>query len=107
MLIMSFLIFSLPSERDNRLSAFNPEMRSKTDNLERLISEVERQGDHSDQGGSTNSLGNREVKKYIRCNLYLVRYYSLSILSSLNMFDTLLISINEKFVAKFTEEEVG
>merc|ERR1712029_664053 len=57
---------SLPSERDNRLSAFNPEMRSKTDNLERLISEVERQGDGGDQGGSTNSLGNREVKKYIR-----------------------------------------
>ena len=60
---------SLPSERDNRLSAFNPEMRSKTDNLERLISEVERQGAGSatsDQGGSTNSLSNREVKKYIR-----------------------------------------
>ena len=31
---------SLPSERDNRLSAFNPEMRSKTDNLERMITEV-------------------------------------------------------------------
>ena len=51
------------------MSAFNPEMRSKTDNLERLISEVERQGAGSaasDQGGSTNSLSNREVKKYIR-----------------------------------------
>ena len=62
------LIFlSLPSEKDNsgRLSAANPEMRSKTDNLEQLIMEVEKQ-ETSDQGGSTSSLGNREVKKYIR-----------------------------------------
>ena len=58
----------MPSERDNRLSAFNPEMRSKTENLERLISEVERQGSGaaSDQGGSTSSLGKREVRQYIR-----------------------------------------
>ena len=59
----------MPSERDNRLSAFNPEMRSKTENLERLISEVERQGPGgaaSDQGGSTSSLGKREVRQYIR-----------------------------------------
>ena len=42
-------------------------MRSKTDNLEQLIMEVEKQGAaNNDQGGSTNSLGNREVKKYIR-----------------------------------------
>ena len=63
------LIFlSLPSEKDNsgRLSAANPEMRSKTDNLEQLIMEVEKQDALNDQGGSTNSLGNREVKKYIR-----------------------------------------
>ena len=61
-------IISLPSERDNRLSAFNPEMRSKTENLERLISEVEKQGSGaaSDQGGSTSSLGKREVRQYIR-----------------------------------------
>ena len=59
---------SLPSERDNRLSAFNPEMRSKTENLERLLVEVERQGSGaaSDQGGSTSSLGKREVRQYIR-----------------------------------------
>ena len=59
----------MPSERDNRLTATNPEMRSKTDNLERLISEVERQGStmsSCDQGGSTNSLGNRKVQSYIR-----------------------------------------
>ena len=60
----------MPSERDNRLSANNPEMRSKTDNLERLISEVERQdraiSSSADQGGSTNSLGNRKVQSYIR-----------------------------------------
>ena len=50
------------------MSAFNPEMRSKTENLERLISEVERQGSGaaSDQGGSTSSLGKREVRQYIR-----------------------------------------
>ena len=34
-------------------------MRSKTENLEDLITELE-------QGGSSTSLGNREVKKYIR-----------------------------------------
>ena len=56
---------SLPSETNggNRLSAFNPEMRSKTENLERLLTEVERSS--SDQGSNT-SLGGREVKKYIR-----------------------------------------
>ena len=65
--IMIVVILSLPSERDNRLSAVNPEMRSKTDNLERLISEVERTpGAASDQGGSTSSLGKREVRQYIR-----------------------------------------
>ena len=40
-------------------------MRSKTDNLEQLIMELEKPAS-SEQGGSTNSLGNREVKKYIR-----------------------------------------
>lgn len=54
------------------MSAFNPEMRSKTENLERLISEVEKQGSGaaSDQGGSTSSLGKREVRQYIRSVLY-------------------------------------
>ena len=66
-MIVIVVILSLPSERDNRLSAVNPEMRSKTDNLERLISEVERTpGAASDQGGSTSSLGKREVRQYIR-----------------------------------------
>jgi hypothetical protein len=46
----------------SRLSAFNSDMRSKTDNLERLISEVERSSANSLSGG----LGGREVKKYIR-----------------------------------------
>ena len=43
-------------------------MRSKTENLERLLVEVERQGSGaaSDQGGSTSSLGKREVRQYIR-----------------------------------------
>lgn len=45
-------------------------MRSKTDNLDMLITEVERQerqmATSNDQGGSSTSLGNREVKKYIR-----------------------------------------
>ena len=66
----TLLFLSLPSEKDSscRLSAANPEMRSKTDNLEQLIMEVEKQAmaANNDQGGSTNSLGNREVKKYIR-----------------------------------------
>jgi len=56
---------SLPSETNggNRLSAFNPDCRSKTENLDRLLTEVERTGsDH----GSNSSLGGREVKKYIR-----------------------------------------
>ena len=63
------IFYSLPSERDsNKLSATNPEMRSKTDNLERLIAEVEREqkGIASDQGGSTNSLKSREIRGYIR-----------------------------------------
>jgi len=56
---------SLPSETNgaNRLSAFNPDCRSKTENLERLLTEVERSG--SDHGSNT-SLGGRLVKPYIR-----------------------------------------
>ena len=56
---------SLPSESNggSRLSAFNPDCRSKTENLERLLTEVEKSG--SDHGSNT-SLGGREVKKYIR-----------------------------------------
>ena len=43
-------------------------MRSKTDNLDMLITELDRQevAASNDQGGSSTSLGNREVKKYIR-----------------------------------------
>jgi hypothetical protein len=58
---------SLPPESANRsaarLTAFNSDMRSKTDNLERLISEVERSSADNVSGGG---LGGREVKKYIR-----------------------------------------
>ena len=64
-----YFCFSLLSERDNRgPSATNPEMRSKTDNLDMLITELDRQevAASNDQGGSSTSLGNREVKKYIR-----------------------------------------
>ena len=59
---------SLPPETVNgaaaRLTAFNADMRSKTDNLERLISEVERSSADNVSGGG--GLGGREVKKYIR-----------------------------------------
>eukprot|EP00092_Neocalanus_flemingeri_P007040 GFUD01007604.1.p1 GENE.GFUD01007604.1~~GFUD01007604.1.p1 ORF type:complete len:304 (+),score=31.17 GFUD01007604.1:838-1749(+) len=58
---------SLPSETNgaNRLSVGNPDFktRSKTENLDRILTEVERSGsDH----GSNSSLAGREVKKYIR-----------------------------------------
>ena len=53
---------SLPPEPNGtRLSAFSSDMRSKTDNLDSLINEVERGADSLTAGG-----GGREVKKYIR-----------------------------------------
>lgn len=54
---------SVVNSAASRLTAFNADMRSKTDNLERLISEVERSSADSLSGGG---LGGREVKKYIR-----------------------------------------
>lgn len=56
---------SLPPEsngsRPSVLSAFSYDMRSKTDNLDRLINEVERSSADNLTAGS-----GREVKKYIR-----------------------------------------
>jgi len=53
---------SLPPETNgNRLSAYSAaDMRSKTDNLDRLINEVDRSSVDSENGGG------REVKRYIR-----------------------------------------
>ena len=80
---MATSCLSLPSESNGssspRLSSISTEMRSKTDNLDRLIAEVDREacarggsvarsGSGGSGHGSTGSNGGsgREVKRYIR-----------------------------------------
>ena len=80
---MATSCLSLPSESNGssspRLSSISSEMRSKTDNLDRLIAEVDREtsarggsvarsGSGGSGHGSTGSNGGsgREVKRYIR-----------------------------------------
>ena len=80
---MATSCLSLPSESNGssspRLSSISTEMRSKTDNLDRLIAEVDREmagprgssvgrsGSGGSAHGSSGSSGSgREVKRYIR-----------------------------------------